>query len=113
MRSLHLFGAALAACVAAGPATAASSIQPPMNTFNSAFYTCDEDGAFMISYDSDKPQNASVTTSGSQKPYKLKRDTVTDGVQFSDGTVKFWTDGKTALVDGTQVPFRNCKMKAG
>ena len=107
---LYLIGAALAAC-AAGPATAASPVQPPMNSFNSAFYTCDDNGAFMVSYDSEKPEHAAVTTN--QTRYKLKRDTVTEGVQFSDGAVKFWTDGKTVVMDGTQVPFRNCKMKAG
>ncbi len=54
-----------------------------------------------------------MTTSNDQKKYMLKRTEVADGVQFTGDNVKFWTDGKTVVVDGTQAPFRNCKLKAG
>jgi membrane-bound inhibitor of C-type lysozyme len=89
----------------------AATKQPPMDQFNNAFYTCDAGGAFLMSYDSAKPNGATMTTSNNNKKYSLKRTDASDGVQFTDGTVKFWTDGKKVTVQGTQVPLQNCATK--
>ena len=89
MKTLVRVGVALGACLAAAPALAASSGQPPMDNFNNAFYTCDNNGAFLISYDSNKPQTATMTTSDNQTRYMLKRVPVAMGVQFSAGAVTF------------------------
>jgi membrane-bound inhibitor of C-type lysozyme len=97
--------------IATAPAVAAT--QPPMNNFNEAYYTCDAGGAFLISYDSNKPKAATMTTSNNSKHYKLKRTSVADGVQFSNEKVKFWTDGKAVTVEGTEIPLQNCTTKVG
>jgi membrane-bound inhibitor of C-type lysozyme len=101
------------ALLAASPALAASTPQPPMNNFNDAYYTCDAGGAFLMSYDSTKPTSATMTTSNNSKRYMLKRDRVATGVQFAGDKVKFWTDGKTVTVEGTEIPLQNCAVKAG
>ena len=113
MKALSVVGVALVAGLVAAPTMAASSMQPPMNEFNEAFYTCDNGGAFLISYDSDKPESATMTTSNNNKKYILKRMPVATGVQFSGDAAKFWTDGKIVTVDGTESSFMNCKVKSG
>jgi membrane-bound inhibitor of C-type lysozyme len=47
------------------------------------------------------------------KHHALKRSPSPSGVQFTGGGVKFWTDGKTVVVEGTKSPFKNCRMKTG
>ncbi len=89
----------------------AATPQPPMNNFNSAFYRCDNNGAFNISYDDKRPKTAQMTTSNNSKTYDLKRASSADGAAFADGTVKFWTDGKTVKVEGTEVSLENCKLQ--
>jgi membrane-bound inhibitor of C-type lysozyme len=111
MKALRIVLAALSAGSVAAVATAEPTIQPPMNDFNFAFYTCDG-GAFQISYDSDTPTEAKMTTSDHNKQYVLERKPATDGVQFSGPAAKFWTDGKKVVVEGTTPPMRNCKIKS-
>jgi len=82
-----------------------------MNDFSQAFYKCDAGGAFMMSYDSDKPQSAKMRTSDDNKLHVLKRTPSASGVQFAGDSVSFWTDGKTVVVKGTSAPYRNCKTK--
>ena len=98
-------------CIAA-TALAATPMQPPMNNFNFAFYTCGDRGAFQISYDSDTPKVATMTTNDNNKQYVLTRKPVADGVQFSNGAARFWTDGKKVVVEGTATRLENCKRKA-
>jgi membrane-bound inhibitor of C-type lysozyme len=111
MKLLPRVAALIAAGSLAAPAMAQGPVQPPMNQFYSAFYTCDGGGAFMVAYDSDKPETATMTTSNNNKTYTLKRSQVSSGAEFSDGATKFWTDGKTVTVDGTVQPYLNCKLK--
>jgi len=110
MNALPIAGAALAAALDAATTMAAPEMQPPMNDFDEAYYLCDN-GAFLISYDASPPTSATMTTSSNNKRFELKRETATKGVQFSGGPVKFWTDGKTVIVDGAQTTFRNCKIR--
>jgi membrane-bound inhibitor of C-type lysozyme len=110
MKVLGALTAILLGLAVSTPSLAATK-QPPMDQFNNAFYTCDAGGAFLMSYDSAKPDTATMTTSNNNKKYALKRADVSDGVQFSDGTVKFWTDGKKVTVEGTQLPLQNCTTK--
>jgi membrane-bound inhibitor of C-type lysozyme len=113
MRVLPMLGVALGAASIAAPAWAQSPVQPPMDSLNNAYYLCD-DGAFLMSYDDNPPQNATMTTSDDNKQYALKRAAdANGGVQFSGDGASFWTDGKTVVVGGTPRPFRNCKMKSG
>jgi len=104
----------LAGSAAAQPAAApaAGGMKPPMNDFNQAFYRCDGGGAFSMSYDSDDPQKAEMTTNDDNRPHELKRTPSSSGVQFSAGAMRFWTDGKTVVAEGTKTAFKNCKMKA-
>ncbi|HTK35947.1 MAG TPA: MliC family protein [Caulobacteraceae bacterium] len=111
MRTLLLIGAALAAGLVTAPAMAATARLPPMNNFNIAFYNCDDNAAFLMSYDSNRATAATMTISSNNKQYKLKKAPVATGVQFSDGAVKFWTDGDKVTVDGTEIPLTNCKLK--
>lgn len=113
MKSLLIVCGALAGLLSAESSFAASPMQPPMNNFNEAYYTCDADGAFLISYDSNKATTATITTSNNNKRYALKRAAVATGAQFSGDGVKFWTDGKMVVVEGTQIPLLNCKLKGG
>ena len=108
MRALSVITAVLAAGLLATPTRAEPPAQPPMNDFYEAFYTC-ESGAFLVSYDSDTPASATMTTSGKNKRYALKRTPAPTGIKFSSETAKFWTDGKTVAVEGTDSPLRNCK----
>jgi membrane-bound inhibitor of C-type lysozyme len=106
-------GATLALGLAAGPAAAQAPMQPPMNDFNQAFYRCEGGGAFMMSYDSEQPTTADMAANDDAKHHALKRTPAPSGVQFTGGGVKFWTDGKSVVVEGTKSPFKNCKMKTG
>jgi membrane-bound inhibitor of C-type lysozyme len=101
--------AASALAVATATPALAADVQPPMNQFSQAFYRCDSGEAFMMTYGSDAPQQAQMTTSNDNKTYRLKRTPVGAGVEFSGGPVRFWTDGSDVRVEGTQLPFRNCK----
>lgn len=85
-------------------------MQPPMNTFDFAFYTCDA-GAFEIDYDSDTPTQATIVTSNHNQKHELTRTPSQTGVQFAGGGVKFWTDGKKVLVEGAAIPLDNCRLK--
>jgi len=98
-------------CIAAS-ALAAAPMQPPMNDFYFAFYTCDGQGAFQINYDSDAPKVAKMTTNENNKQYVLTRKRTADGAQFSDGVARFWTDGRRVVVEGTATRLENCKRKA-
>ena len=113
MKALTMVGGALGGCLVAASAAGAPSMQPPMNNFNSAFYDCASGGAFLIAYDSDTPTTATMTTSDSNKQYVLTRKPAPDGVQFTNGPARFWTDGKTVVVEGTSQPLKGCKMKSG
>lgn len=97
----------------AQPAPAPAGPEPPMNDFTEAFYKCDGGLAFMMSYDSDKPTSAKMATNDDGRNYALKRTTAPNGVEFAGGGAKFWTDGKSVVVEGTKAAFKNCKMKAG
>ena len=108
MNALSVIVAVLAVGLIAGPAKAQQTMQPPMNEFYDAFYTC-ENGAFLISYDSDTPVSATLTSSPNNKRFALKRTPAATGVEFSSGTAKFWTDGKAVTVDGAELHFKNCR----
>ena len=82
-----------------------------MNNFNFAFYSCADGGAFQISYDSDTPKSATMTTNDNNKAYVLNRADSQSGVTFANGGTKFWTDGKAVQVDGTSKPLKDCKMR--
>jgi membrane-bound inhibitor of C-type lysozyme len=91
-------------------AAAPAPMQPPMNNFDFAFYTCDN-GAFQISYDSETPTAATMTTSDNNRQYELTRKPPGDGVQFSNGAARFWTDGRKVVVEGTKDRLENCKRQ--
>jgi membrane-bound inhibitor of C-type lysozyme len=111
MKTFFLAGLAFTASVIAVSAMA-KPVQPPMNDFNFAFYTCENGGAFQISYNSESPTEATLTTSNNNKQYPLKRMDVSNGVQFSNQNVSFWTDGNSTIVKGTEIPLNNCKLKS-
>lgn len=92
-------------------AVAASPMQPPMNAFDFAFYTCDDGKAFQIAYDSDTPKSATMTTSDNNKRYVLTRKSAPGGAQFTNGAARFWTDGQKVVVEGTAARLENCKRK--
>jgi membrane-bound inhibitor of C-type lysozyme len=99
--------------MASAPALAQPATgQPPMNDFSQAFYRCDGGLAFMMSYDSDQPKTADMTTNDDGRHYALKRSTAQNGVEFSGSGAKFWTDGKTVVVAGTKSAFKNCRIKS-
>ncbi|HEY3950138.1 MliC family protein [Phenylobacterium sp.] len=100
-----------AGALAADATTGATPQQPPMNSFNDAYYVC-TGTAFAVSYDSDTPTKAKITTSNGNKEFDLKRTPSPTGVAFAEGAVKFWTDGKTVTVAGTPSKFQGCKLKA-
>lgn len=83
--------------------------QPPMNDFYQAFYRCDGGGAFNLNYDSDQPTKVELTTNDGTKALDLKRASSASGFEFTAGAAKFWTDGKTVLVEGTKTALKNCK----
>ena len=70
-----------------------------------------DDGAFNVSYDSETPTTATITTSNHNRRYELERTPSDSGVQFSKGGVRFWTDGKRVVLEGVAAPMRNCKIK--
>ena len=113
MNALRMVCAAVSLALIAAPARAqpAATAQPPMNDFTQAFYRCDGGLAFMMSYDSEQPTTADMTTNDDGKHYALKRTTSPSGVQFAGGGARFWTDGKTVVVEGTRSAFKNCKIK--
>lgn len=115
MYALRVTCAAFAMGLAVWPALAqpAAPMQPPMNDFTQAFYRCDGGLAFMMSYDGDQPATADMMTNDDGKHYALKRTASQSGVQFSGGGARFWTDGKSVVVEGTKSSFKNCRMKAG
>lgn len=117
MNALRMTCAALVATLGAGwlvgPARAEPSNQPPMNEFNQAFYRCDNGAAFMMSYDADQPTKADMTTNEGNHSYELKRTQAASGFQFSGDGARFWTDGKTVVVEGPKLLFKNCKTKIG
>ena len=112
MKAMVLARAALAAGLMSAPAMAAPVAQPPMNDFRQAFYNCDDNAAVLMAYDATKPKAATMTTSGN-KEHALKRVASPTGVQFSNATIKFWTDGEAVTVEGVETPLTNCKRKAG
>ena len=114
MNALPIVCAAVALGLA-GPALAQSpsSVQPPMNAFDQAFYRCDGGEAFMISYDSEQPTTAEMVTNTDNRHYAMKRTDAPSGVRFSGAAAKFWTDGKSVKVEGTKATYSNCKMKGG
>ena len=113
MRIRPTVGAAIAMGAFAASSIAAPSMQPPMNDFNQAFYICQNNTAFIVSYDSTAPETATLTTSNNNKSYALKRTTAPTGVQFSGDAVKLWTDGKTVELEGTATHYQGCKIKSG
>jgi membrane-bound inhibitor of C-type lysozyme len=97
----------------ASQGAAPAVFQPPMNDFNQAFYRCDAGGAFMMSYNADNPAKAEMAANDGAKPHELKRVPSKDGAEYAGGGVRFWTDGKSVVVDDAKAAFKNCKMKAG
>jgi hypothetical protein len=114
MNAVRVVCAVLALGVAGSPALSQTApMKAPMNDFNQAFYRCDGGGSFMMSYDSDDPTKAEMNGNDGAKPHELKRVPAANAVEFAGGGVKFWTDGKTVVVEGAKAPFKNCKMKTG
>ncbi len=111
MKVFALVTGALLGGLTALPATAQAPIQPPMNSFDFAFYNCADGAAFQITYDSETPKSATMTTNDQNKEYVLTRTDAPNGVAFANGPTKFWTDGKTVTVEGTNKPLKNCKLK--
>ena len=110
MKAMFLARAALAAGLISAPAMAAPAVQPPMNDFRQAFYNCDDNAAVIIAYDAPKPKSATMTTSGNNKEYALKRGP-NNALQFSGDVAKFSLDGDAVTVEGTETPLKNCKRK--
>lgn len=98
--------------LSAAPALTDTPQQPPMNSFDFAFYTCDG-GAFEIDYDSDTPTHATIVTGAKNRHYELTRTPSQNGVQFQDKGVRFWTDGKKVLVEGIAPGLEHCRLKTG
>jgi membrane-bound inhibitor of C-type lysozyme len=115
MKNLSLTASALAAgLLAFGTAHAAGPLkQPPMTAFYTAYYTCEDNNNFTVSYDSRSPKTATVTTSNDNKQYVLPRKPSSDGVQFAADGVKFWTDGDKVTIEAPDLQFSGCKLKAG
>lgn len=110
-KTFTIVGLVLAMGWTAGPAWAAEA-QPPMDGFDEAFYTCQGDHNFLITYDSDTPTAATLTTNNDNRTYALKRASADSGVAFEGDGAKFWTDGTSVKVNGTVTPFQACKRKA-
>jgi membrane-bound inhibitor of C-type lysozyme len=111
MKTVPILCGVVTLAAIAAPTLAAPPTIPPMNDFSQAFYKCDDGNAFMMSYDSDDAKSAQMTTSNGNKRYDLKRTPSPNGAEFDGAKVSFWTDGKSVVVKGTQVPFKNCKTK--
>jgi hypothetical protein len=113
MNAVRVVCAVIALGVGGSPALAQTGpMKVPMNDFNQAFYRCEAGGSFMMSYDADDPAKAEMAGNDGAKPHELKRVPTSNAVEFTGGGVKFWTDGKTVVVEGAKAPFKNCK-KAG
>ena len=112
MKVLPMVGGALVWALLSSPAVSQAAKQPPMNDFNSAFYTCESGGAFAVAYDSATPTQVTLTTSNNNKQYTLPRSASEDQLQFGKGAVKFRLVGQTAVVDGTKLALKNCKLKS-
>jgi membrane-bound inhibitor of C-type lysozyme len=115
MKVWSMFIAALGACALSPAAVADTPAQPPMNDFDSAFYTCADGWAFQMSYDSETPKTATMTTNVDGKSYTLTRadSPAGGGVAFASGPTRFWTDGKAVRVEGLGQPVKDCKLKTG
>jgi len=111
MKVLAMITGAAVGCLPSLSAMADPPVQPPMNTFDFAFYDCADGSAFQITYDSETPKTATMTTNVDNKQYVLTRMDAPSGVAFSSGATKFWTDGKAVAVQGTSKPLKNCKLK--
>ena len=111
MRRSSMVGGAVG-CLVSASALAAPPAQPPMNAFYSAFYLCADGGAFAVSYDSETPTTATITTNDHNKEYVLKRTPDANGVQFSNGGVRFRADGRSAVLEGARQPLKDCKLKS-
>lgn len=112
MKSFTLLSMILVLGSISETALAAEAVQPPMNEFNQAFYKCDGGDAFMMSYDAEDARTATLAGNNGNKRHELKRMPSPNGVQYAGDHVTFWTDGKTARVEGA-VAFKNCRMKTG
>jgi hypothetical protein len=110
MKALPMVGGVLVWCLCLPPAAAAAPKQPPMNDFNFAFYTCDG-AAFQVAYDSNTPTTATLTTSRDNQRYVLTR-TSSGELQFAKAGVKFQPSGRSAVVQGTKGPLKDCKLKS-
>ena len=110
MTALPVIPVCLAMSCGAIAAPAAKPMQPPMNSFDFAFYTCDDGKAFQVSYDSDTPTVATINTSNKQ--YVLNRQPADDGAKFTKGAARFWTDGRKVEIEGTATRLQNCRRKA-
>ena len=113
MRAIPIVCAAFALGLSGAPTLADTPMQPPMTEFYQAFYTCESGGAFMMNYDSDQPTSVQMTTNTDGKHYELKRTPSPSGVEFKGPAARFWTDGKSVVVEGTIAHFKGCKKKAG
>ena len=112
MKVLPMIGGVLAGCIISTAVAADTPMQPPMDSFDSAFYACAEGWAFQMSYDSETPQTATMTTNDNNKQYTLTRTDAPGGVAFANGATRFWTDGKAVRVEGTGQPMRDCRLKS-
>ena len=112
MRNASIIGGLVGLATLAAATAGQAAPQPPMNRFLSAYYRCDDNAAFNMAYDERRPQSAQMTVSPDSTHYDLKRTPSTDGFAFTDGAVKFFTDGKAVVtVDGAAVPLLNCKLQ--
>ncbi len=112
MRVLSMIAGALGGFLVAPSASADTPIQPPMNSFGLGLLQLRPGvRSFQMSYDSDTPTAATMTTNDNNKTYELKRTDSPTGVTFAAGPTKFWTDGKTVQVQGTSQSMINCKLK--
>ena len=112
MKTGPVLALAFAAALIAPSASGAAPGQPPMNDFYQAFYTCGNNTAFTVDYDSDQPTSATLTTSNDRKTYELKR-AAADSMSFAAGPVKLTVAGHKATVEGTRQPYQDCSTKAG
>ena len=114
MRFSLMAGVALAWLLTTAADEAAKPMQPPMNDFGFAFYNCADGGAFQVIYDSpDAPTKATMITNDNNRKYELARMPDASGVAFTKGSTRFWTNGKTVVVEGASTPLKNCRLKGG
>ncbi len=113
MRAILIVCAGFVLGFSATPTSADTPAQPPMNEFDQAFYTCESGASFMMTYDSEQPTKVEMTTNSDNKRYDLKRTESATGVEFKGPAARFWTDGKSVVVEGTAAHFKSCKKKGG